>query len=142
MDPVTISAVLIPAAIAAVALYLAIILWRNRPFTREGIVYRASRWTSGNRLWPTQVAVFGGKVVRYTPSFIGHHEETIAIPQVASVSIEAGLFFAAVLIETSGGSQPVVCHGHWKKDAQAIRDAISENTGAAAQKASAPTPTK
>jgi len=98
----------------------------NRLFTDEVPVYSASRWTKGNRLFATQIAVFPGRVVRYTPKLFGHLEETIGIDQIASVKIQAGVMFADVLIETTGGSQPVVCHGHWKKDAEAIRERISE----------------
>jgi hypothetical protein len=99
---------------------------RNRPFTKEAAVFRASRWTRGNHVWPTQVAVFPTQVVRYTPRLFGHFEETIAIHQVASVSIDAGFLFADVIIETSGGSQPIRCHGHGKRDADEIRRLISE----------------
>jgi hypothetical protein len=67
---------------------LAIVSWvlnhrRNRPFTRDVPAFRASRWTKGNRIWPTQVAVFRNRVVRYTPRLFGHFEETIGIDQVA-----------------------------------------------------------
>src|SRR3954465_12170809 len=94
---------------------------RNRRFTNEAAVFRASRWTRGNHLWPTQVAVFPTQVVRYTPRLFGHFEETIAIHQVASVSVDAGVLFADVIIETTGGSQPIRCHGHGKRDANEMR---------------------
>jgi hypothetical protein len=60
----------------------------------------------GNRVWPTEVAVFSNRVVRYTPRLFGHFEETIGIEQVASVSVDAGVLFGDVIIETTGGSQP------------------------------------
>jgi hypothetical protein len=34
------------------------------------------------------------------------------------------MLFATLLIETSGGSDPVEVHGLWKRDANAVRDAI------------------
>ena len=40
------------------------------------------------------------------------------------MKIDTHLFFSDVLIETSGGSDPVVCHGHWKSDAVRIKDLI------------------
>jgi hypothetical protein len=125
MDPVTFLGVAVPILVALVALFLAVVLVRNRPFTKEVPVYRSSRLTGGNRFWPTQVAVFPTRVVRWTPRLFGNLEETIAVDQVASVSVDAGMLFSKVLIETTGGSQPIVCHGHWKKDAIAIRAAIS-----------------
>ncbi len=123
LDPLVLA-----AAVAAGLVVFGILVnvLRNRPFTSEVPVYRASRWTRGNRLWPTQVAVFPSRVVRYTPRLVGHFEETIGIGQVASVSVDAGFVFGAVIIETSGGSQPIRCHGHWKKDAEEIRRRIAD----------------
>ena len=123
MDPITIS-------IAAVAGIVVVIFFTNRVrsrlFTHEVPVFRASRWTQGNRIWPTQVAVFSNRVVRFTPRLVGHFEETIAIDQVASVSVDAGLLFGDVIIETTGGSQPIRCHGHRRRDAEEIRRRITE----------------
>jgi len=120
-------------AVAIVGIMLAVlvllvggfIVMVSRPFTRDAAVFTASRWTSGNRIFPTQIAVYPAKVIRYTPKWIGHEEQTISIDQIASVRISAGLLFADVIIETTGGSQPIVCHGHWKSDAGGIREKIS-----------------
>jgi hypothetical protein len=119
-------------SIAGLTLGAVVILWGgfvlmfSRPFTKDAAVFASSRWTSGNRLFPTQIAVFPTRVVRYTPRWVGHEEQTISIDQIASVRVSAGLFFADVIIETTGGSQPIVCHGHWKGDAEGIRTKISE----------------
>jgi hypothetical protein len=122
MEPVTLG--LLGLALLVVLAGAAVVL-RNRPFTTEVPVFRASRLTGGNRWWPTQVAVFPDRVVRYTPRLFGHFEETISTRQVASVSVDAGLFFGDVIIETTGGSQPIRCHGHRKRDAEEIRRRIS-----------------
>ena len=123
MEPITLT--------VAVVVGLAVLSWvvnqgRNRPFTKDVPVFRASRWTKGNRIWPTQVSVFPNRVVRYTPRLFGHFEETIGIDQVASVSVDSSLVFGDVIIETTGGSQPIRCHGHFKRDAEEIRRRITE----------------
>src|SRR4030095_13846374 len=123
MDPFTIGIV---AIVGLVLLCWAVNLARNRSFTKEVPVFRGSRWTKGNRIWPTQVAVFANRVVRYTPRLFGHFEETIGIEQVASVSVNAGILFGDVIIETTGGSQPIRCHGHRKRDAEEIRGRITQ----------------
>jgi hypothetical protein len=121
-----------PARIGLLALVVAALamgalnLMFNRSFTKDVPVYSASRWTAGNRIFPTQIAVKPAAVVRYTPKLFGSLEQTIAIDQISSVKIVSGVLFADVLIETTGGSQPIVCHGHWKKDAESIRDAINK----------------
>jgi hypothetical protein len=63
-------------------------------------------------------------VVQYTPRWIGRREETIHMAHIASVKIETRLLLSDVLIETSGGSDPIVCHGHRKRDAVAMKDLI------------------
>src|SRR5215813_2152262 len=92
-------------------------VWRKgRPFA-EGDVFVASRLSSGNHLFPTQVLISPTSVVQYTPRWIGRREETIHLAHVASVKIDTGALFADVYIETSGGANPVLCHGHKKRDA-------------------------
>lgn len=43
---------------------------------------------------------------------------------VASVKISTGILLANVLIETSGGASPIVCHGHHKRDAVQMKNLI------------------
>ncbi len=43
---------------------------------------------------------------------------------VASVKIETGMLLSDVLIETSGGTHPIVCHGHHNRDATAMKQLI------------------
>jgi hypothetical protein len=112
------------AVAAAIFIVLAFWIWRNgRPFAR-GDVFRASRLSSGNRLFPTQVMITPTSVVHYTPRWIGRSEETIHMAHVSSVKVDTGLLFSDVLIETSGGSHPIRCHGHRKGDAIAMKQLI------------------
>ena len=119
----------IPAAGVLAAIAVAVMLffwWKGRPFV-EGEVFRASRWSRGNRLYPTQVLVTPTAVVHYTPEFFGRKEHSIHIVHVASVSIDTNLLFSDVLIETSGGTTPVTCHGHRKADAVRIKQLIEQD---------------
>jgi hypothetical protein len=122
VEPITLA---VAAAVGIVVLSGAVNHVRNRPFTKDVPVFHASRWTKGNRIWPTQVAVFPNRVVRYTPRLFGHFEETIGIDQVASVSVDSSLIFGDVIIETTGGSQPIRCHGHRRGEAAEIRRQIT-----------------
>lgn len=89
-----------------------------------GDVFRASRLSRGNRLFPTQVAITPTSVVQYKPRWFGKQEQTIHMAHVASVNIDTGIFLSNVLIETSGGSDPIVCHGHLKRDAVRMKELI------------------
>ncbi len=111
----------------AIAVVTLLLLWavhrKGRPFT-AGEVFRASRWTRGNHLFPTQVAITPTSIVQHTPRWIGREEESIHMAHVASVKITTGLLFSDVVIETSGGSDPIACHGHRKADAVRMKSLI------------------
>lgn len=110
---------------ASVVALLLLFWWKGRPFAR-GDVFRASRWSRGNHWFPTQVMVTPTTVVHYTPELFGRKEHSIHIVHVASVSIDTNLLFSDVLIETSGGTSPVVCHGHRKADAVRMKQLIEQ----------------
>ena len=113
------------AAVAILALFVWFIARKGRPFA-PGNVFRTSRWSSGNRLFPTQVLVTPESVVQYKPKWIGHDEEVIHMAHVASVKISTGLLLSDVEIETSGGSDPILCHGHHKADATRMKALIEQ----------------
>ncbi len=118
----------IPLAGVLAATTVALILffwWKGQPFA-EGEVFRASRLSRGNRLFPTQVLITPTSVVHYTPELVGRKEHSIHVAHVASVSIDTNLFFSNVLIETTGGTTPVACHGHRKADAVRMKQLIEQ----------------
>jgi hypothetical protein len=45
------------------------------------------------------------------------------------VHIKTGFFWADVLIESSGGSDPFMSHGHRKADARRIRELVETAQG-------------
>lgn len=87
-------------------------------------VFKASRWTRGNRLFPTQIAVNSEHVIRIKRRFFGSDEESIALSKVASVKINKGMVWADICIESTGGTDPIQSHGHSKGDAERIRDLV------------------
>jgi hypothetical protein len=112
------------AIVVAIALLVVVYIARKgRPFA-QGDVFRASRLSSGNRIFPTQVGITSTSVVQFTPQWIGKVEETIHMAHVSSVKIDTGVLFSDVLIETSGGSHPIMCHGHRKGDAVQMKALI------------------
>src|SRR6188768_24740 len=109
----------------ALAVLAAWVFMRGRPIAGDH-VFRASRWSRGNHLFPTQVAITPSSVTHYTPEWIGRREHSIHMAHVSSVEIDTNLFFSNVMIETSGGSEPVRCHGHRKRDAIAMKQLIEK----------------
>ncbi len=92
----------------------------------QGEVFVASRWTHGNRLFPTRIIVSPERVIRLKPRWFGSNEESIAMARVASVNIDTGIFWSDIRIDSSGGSNPITSHGHRKRDAQRIRDLVEQ----------------
>ena len=120
-DPV----VLATAAIIVLVAVALLIRFKGRPFA-SGHVFRASRLSAGNRIFPTQVQITPASVVHYTPQWIGRREQSIHIAHVSSVRIDTNLLFSDVYIETSGGANPVACYGHRKRDAVAMKALIEQ----------------
>ncbi len=86
--------------------------------------FTASRWTQGNFFFPTKLVISPQRVSRVKGRMIGSNEESIAISKIASVHISTGVFWSEIVIESTGGADPVTSHGHRKRDAQRIRDLI------------------
>ena len=86
--------------------------------------FSASRWTRGNFLFPTKLVISPQRVSRVKSRLFGSNEESIAMSKIASVHINTGVFWSEIVIESTGGTDPVTSHGHRKKDAQRIRDLI------------------
>ena len=88
--------------------------------------FKASRLTRGNFLFPTVIEVTDKAVIRHKRSWISKDEISISITKVASVHIKTGVVWSDILIESSGGSDPLASHGHRKADARRIRELIEE----------------
>ena len=97
-------------------------------------IFRASRWTRGNFLFPTYIEVTDKSVTRRKRSWFRQDEMTISISKIASVHIKTGLVWSEILIESSGGSDPLTSNGHTKTDAVRIKELIGNAQAALAQK--------
>jgi hypothetical protein len=86
--------------------------------------FTASRWTTGNFLFPTTLIVSPLRVSRLKGRWFGSNEESIAISKIASVHISTGVLWSEIRIESTGGTDPITSHGHRKEDAQRIRELI------------------
>lgn len=84
----------------------------------------ASRWTRGNLLFPTVIEVTDTAVVRRKRTWLTKNEMSIHLQRVASVHIDTGLLWSDILIESTGGSDPIASHGHRKADALRIRSLV------------------
>lgn len=95
----------------------------------NGEKFQASRWTWGNHLFPTVIEVTDKAVIRHKRSWFSKDEMSISITKVASVHIKTGMLWSDILIESSGGTDPLGSHGHRKADARRVRELIEEAQG-------------
>jgi hypothetical protein len=98
--------------------------------------FKASRWTHGNFLFPTIIEISGTAVIRRKRSWFSRNEMSIHLQKVASVRIQTGMIWSEILIESTGGTDPIQSHGHRKKDALRIKALIE---GAQTQHLGGPT---
>ena len=96
-------------------------------------VFKASRWTKGNLFFPTYLEVTDKSITRRKRSLFSVDEMSMSLTKVASVHIHTGLVWSEILIESSGGTDPIKSHGHTKADAirikQLVEDAQARLTG-------------
>ena len=88
--------------------------------------FQASRWTKGNFLFPTVIEVSEKAVVRRKRSWFSRDEISISVQKIASVHVKTGLIWSDILIESSGGTDPLASHGHRKADARRIKELIED----------------
>jgi hypothetical protein len=75
-------------------------------------------------IFPTIIEVSEKAVTRRKRTLFSRDEISVSISKVASVHIKTGLVWSDILIESSGGSDPLASHGHTKADAVRIKDLI------------------
>lgn len=89
-------------------------------------IFQASRLTRGNFLFPTMIEVTDKAVLRRKRSWFSVDEISMSLQKVASIHIKTGLIWAEILIESSGGTDPLASHGHTKSDARRIKELIED----------------
>src|SRR4026209_942322 len=71
----------VAALVLLIAVFVFAVARKSRPFA-PGDVFRASRLSAGNRLFPTQVLISPTSVIYYTPQWFGRLEHSIHMAHV------------------------------------------------------------
>jgi hypothetical protein len=96
--------------------------------------FQASRLTKGNFLFPVVIEVSDKAITRHKRSWFSRDEISVSISKVASVQIQTGMLWSNILVESSGGSNPLASHGHTKADAVRIKELIESHQAEYARK--------
>lgn len=113
--------VLITAGVIVLALFVVLRKGRKRA---GQYVYRASRLSQGNRIFPSQVIISPTSITHLHPQLIGKLEKSIHMAHVSSIKIDTNVIFSNVFIETTGGQNPIACYGHTRGDALEMKAII------------------
>jgi hypothetical protein len=97
-------------------------------------IFKASRWTKGNLFFPTYLEITDKSISRRKRSWFRLDEMSMSLSKVASVHIKTGLIWSEILIESSGGTDPISSHGHSKDDARRIKELIENAQAELAKK--------
>ena len=89
-------------------------------------VFSASRWTSENFLFPTSIEVTDKAVIRRKRTWFTLDEMSMSIHKAASIHLKSGVLWWDILIESTGGSDPLTRHGHTKTEGRRIKQLIEE----------------
>jgi len=122
MDPALAAALIV---VGVALLFVWYIVWKGRPLPGKH-VFRASRISRGNRIFPAQVVVNEASITHFHPQWIGKEEESIHISHVASIRIDTNILYSDVFIESTGGQNPIECYGHTKGDAVKIKRLVEQ----------------
>ena len=89
-------------------------------------MFRASRLSSGNHLFPTQVLIYADqrRAVHAALDRPAGRNDPHGAHRVGEDRDR--LLLSDVLIETSGGTDPIACHGHRKGDAARMKALIEQ----------------
>ncbi len=77
-----------------------------------------------NLLFPDKVEIDDYKIIYYKGRIFGYESTTIQRNNIGSVSVDAGILFATIVIETNGG-QTTRLEGFSKSDAAQIQRILS-----------------
>ena len=61
-------------------------------------IFKASRWTRGNSIFPTRIEVTDKSVTRHKRSWFTLDAMSISIGKVASVQIKTGMIWSDIII--------------------------------------------
>jgi hypothetical protein len=86
--------------------------------------FTASRLVPDNWLYPCRIEIDAVNVTYSKGYIFGYKSMAIVRSSIASVSIGTGLFFADVVIESSGGGR-ITASGFKKADAQRILEILT-----------------
>jgi hypothetical protein len=84
----------------------------------------AHRLSADNTLFPDRIEIDTTNVIYYKGNVFGYQSTVIALNNIASVSIDSGILFADVIIDTIGGKR-VVANGFKKTDAKEILNLLT-----------------
>jgi hypothetical protein len=90
--------------------------------------FKASRLTSGNRMFPSTIIVDEIGVTIKIPSLFSGSQKTIPFSRISSVNIDSPFIgFSSIIIQTTGEGA-ITAHGFTKKEVLRMKEIILGKT--------------
>ncbi len=86
---------------------------------------KASRWSKGNRIFPTEIILEASGLTIRVPGIFNSKSEFMEYSYISSVSVNTPLIGFSTLVFYTSGSQ-VSAHGFTKKEAKIIQETITK----------------
>ena len=89
----------------------------------------ASRWTDGNRIFPSKIIIDDLGVTLHDPGLFSGKEKTVPFSRISSVNIECPfLGFSTIIIETTGEGR-IASQGFSKDNVKRMKEIILGKIG-------------
>jgi uncharacterized membrane protein YdbT with pleckstrin-like domain len=86
--------------------------------------YKASRFSDGNKLFPSVIHIDQQAVTFKIPGFFNGKETTIPMSRISSVDIETPLIGYSTLIVETTGDGSIRAHGYTKSEVKEMKQDI------------------
>ena len=87
---------------------------------------KASRWSKGNRIFPTEIILEENGLTVRIPGIFSSKSEYMEYSYISNVSVDTPLIGFSTIIFYTSGTQ-VIAHGYTKKQVAIIKETINKN---------------
>lgn len=87
--------------------------------------YKAMRISGGNSIFPDKLVLTESTITFEKGKLIGNSSISIKLSEVSGLSVETGLLFANITIQSTGGTI-IYANGFSKSDAQELKEFLNK----------------
>lgn len=89
--------------------------------------FSASRWSSGNSIYPVRIEIDDLGVTLKHPGLFSGKEKTVPFNSISSVDVQSPMVGFSTIIITTTGEGNILAHGFIREDVKQIKELILSN---------------